>query len=230
LNEPTLLLNCRKEKNMAFTLANKRVVILADGTFPVHSEPLRHLSEAEFIVCCDGAAATLAGTGLVPGLIIGDMDSLPDDIATRFADRLVADNDPERNDLTKAVDWCWKHGATGATIIGATGKREDHTLGNISLLADYGRMLTVKMITDSAVIFPVYENCSISSFPGQRVSIFSLDPGVQVTSAGLKYPLTRLLLNSWWRATLNISTADSFSLTFTTARLIIYLGHRDLTT
>lgn len=215
---------------MEFTLADKRVVILADGTFPVHKEPLRYLREAEYIVCCDGAAGALVGAGLEPALIIGDMDSLPEDIAVRFADRLVRDDDVERNDLTKAVEWCWRHGSSSVIIVGATGKREDHTLGNISLLADYGKMLTVKMITDSAVIIPVYENCKISTFPGQRVSVFSLDSGVPVTSSGLKYPLTGLLLQSWWTATLNASTGNSFSLNFPTARLIIYLGHNDLAT
>jgi len=212
---------------MKFTLADKRVVILADGTFPVHAEPLRHLREAGYIVCCDGAAGALVGAGLEPGIIIGDMDSVAPEFAERYNDRLVRDEDVERNDLTKAVEWCWRHGAASVVIVGATGKREDHTLGNISLLADYGKMLTVKMITDTAVIFPVYETCKISSFHGQRVSVFSLDSGVPVTSTGLKYPLRGLNLSSWWTATLNVSTGESFSLNFPTARLIVYLGHND---
>ena len=41
-------------------------VILADGDFPKTAVPLEILSQAHFIVCCDGAAASLTGLGIIP--------------------------------------------------------------------------------------------------------------------------------------------------------------------
>jgi len=213
---------------MKFTLAGKKVVIVADGVFPAATEPLRILHEADYIACCDGAAAALLEYGMEPGVIIGDMDSAPEEITHRFSKRLVVDVDIEKNDLTKAVEWCWRHGAVSVNILGGTGKREDHTLGNISLLANYGKMLTVNLITDTARIFPIYKSCTIDTFPGQKVSIFSLDSNVKVSSEGLMYPLNNLTLDSWWTATLNSATGSCCTLTFQPARLIIYLGHSDL--
>lgn len=281
-------------------LSHKKVVIVADGSFPTHAAPLKSLHEADFVVCCDGAAAALTNYGIEPGVIIGDLDSLTNELAERFSDRLLPDPDQETNDLTKAVNWCAAHKATDLVILGATGKREDHTLGNISLLASYGKLispsadpslnsraaapsdnhgkpennhynsaavpaesfenpsdsgsepalnshavmpnrssenssdpsnnptqnpLTVKIITDTGTLFPVYGTCTIEAFPGQSVSIFSLDSTAEVTSSGLKYPLNKVIVSSWWIATLNIATGTSFTLTLSPAPLIIYLGH-----
>ena len=144
---------------MTRKLSDKRIVIVADGAFPQHQVPLAAVDEADFIVCCDGATASLVEYGRDPAVIIGDLDSLDATLAARYSDRLVKEADQQSNDLTKAVRWCVTRGAKAITIIGATGKREDHTLGNISLLAEYGKLVTVKMLTDTGTIFPIYEDC-----------------------------------------------------------------------
>jgi thiamine pyrophosphokinase len=104
-------------------------VIVADGTFPRHEIPLKYIKEAERIICCDGSAENLIKAGYIPDAIVGDMDSLNDSIAGRFNDRIFRDTDQETNDLTKAVSWCRERDYRDLVIIGATGKREDHTLG-----------------------------------------------------------------------------------------------------
>ena len=97
-------------------------------------------------------------------------------------------------------------------ILGATGKRDDHTVGNISLLASYAGNMNVFMVTDSGIIRPLNESGEVDSFKGQQVSIFSIDPGTEITSSGLKYKLDRMKLKSWWNGTLNESTGNKFSL------------------
>ncbi|MDM8004372.1 MAG: hypothetical protein QUS66_15985, partial [Bacteroidota bacterium] len=54
-----------------------KTVILANGTFPSHPVPLARLHETDMIICCDGAAGKLVAHGLEPGIIIGDLDSVP---------------------------------------------------------------------------------------------------------------------------------------------------------
>jgi thiamine pyrophosphokinase len=198
-------------------------VIVADGTFPQHNIPLEYLKNARRIVCCDGSAQNLILTGMQPDAIVGDLDSLNDELANRFADRIYLDESQETNDLTKAVSWCGDMGYKDIVIIGATGKREDHTLGNISLLAEYAQGMNVIMVTDTGILWPFLKSSSISSFPGQQVSVFSIDPGTEVTSTGLRYPLNRTKITNWWFATLNESLGDSFSLEFVRGRLIVYL-------
>jgi len=202
---------------------SKSTIILADGLFPVHEIPLGYLRDDHVIVCCDGSVENLIAAGFQPDAIVGDMDSISAELKIRFADRIFIDENQDTNDLTKAVEWCRRMKYYDIVILGATGKREDHTLGNISLLADYVSYMNVIMVTDTGVIRPLIKGSSIPSFPGQQVSIFSIDPETEVTSDGLKYPLNRTKIKNWWYATLNESLGDRFSIQFITGRVLIYL-------
>jgi len=198
-------------------------VIVADGNFPQHEIPLGYLKNAKRIICCDGSAEDLLNAGMHPDAIVGDMDSLNVELADRFADRLYIDENQDNNDLTKAIDWCIESGYDDLVIVGATGKREDHTIGNISLLVEYIKNVNVIMVTDTGILRPFLTSSEISSFPGQQVSIFSIDPETEVTSSGLRYPLRRTKLKNWWVATLNEALGESFSLEFKFGRVIVYL-------
>lgn len=202
-------------------------VILADGSFPVHKIPLGYLREAENIVCCDGSAADLIKAGFEPLAIVGDIDSLEEELAEKYSDRLFRDEDQETNDLTKAVKWCSANGFKDIIVTGGTGKREDHTIGNISLLADYARDVNVEMVTDTGIIFPLLKTSKVPAFPGQQVSIFSIDPETEITSSGLRYKLNGIKLRNWWRATLNEAEGNSFELKFSGGPLIVYLKFKE---
>jgi thiamine pyrophosphokinase len=203
---------------------NSYTVIVADGNFPVHERPLGYLKNAGRIICCDGGAENLIKSGYIPDAIVGDMDSLNESIAGRFQDRIFRNSNQETNDLTKSVEWCAERGFTDLVIIGATGKREDHTIGNISLLAEYIRYASVKIVTDTGILLALTKSSGISSFHGQQVSIFSIDPYTEITSEGLRYPLEGKKLTNWWVATLNEAEGESFSLKFIGGPLIIYLN------
>ncbi len=206
-------------ENMSFS----GIVIVADGSFPVHPIPLKYLSDAVTIVSCDGSAESLVQNGILPFAIVGDMDSLTDELRNRFADRIYVDEEQETNDLTKAVRWCQHYGYNDIVILGATGKREDHTIGNISLLAEYAKYVNVRMITDTGEFIPFLDSCKVNTFPGQQVSIFSIDPATEITSAGLRYPLNKKILKNWWEATLNEATGDYLTLDFKGGPVLVFL-------
>lgn len=204
-----------------------KAVILADGSFPTHEIPLGYLRDADHIICCDASAESLVMADLEPEAIVGDLDSLSPGIAERFADRLYKYSEQDTNDLTKAVRWCIDKKYEEIVILGATGKREDHTIANISLLGEYCREIKVTMVTDTGTIMPLLKSSKISCFPGQQVSIFSIDPETEIISEGLKYKLEGLKLHNWWRASLNEATGESFVLSFTGGPLIVYKNFSD---
>src|SRR5450759_4168072 len=177
--------------------------IIANGKFPDHPIPVGYLLNAKRVICCDGAADSLIDFGLEPFAIVGDCDSVNKKIAENDQDRLFRDSDPETNDLTKAVKWWSEKGYEDIVILGATGKREDHTLGNISLLVEYAGFTSVKMVTDAGIFFPILESTKIEAQKGQQVSLFSIDPETEITSSGLKYKVDNKKLTNWWTATLN---------------------------
>ena len=200
-----------------------KTVIVADGAFPTHNIPIAYLKNANRIICCDGSAEKLVKAGYVPDAIVGDMDSLSEDMAESFSDRLFTEINQDTNDLTKAVLWCNERGYTDLVIIGATGKREDHTIANISLLAEYAENNNVIIVTDTGIFTPMLESHETSSFPGQQISIFSIDNETEITSTGLRYPLVKKRLSNWWSATLNEAVGKNFTLEFSKGKVIVYL-------
>ncbi|MBO4765036.1 MAG: thiamine diphosphokinase, partial [Bacteroidales bacterium] len=103
-------------------------VILANGEFPSSERTAALLKQADRIICCDGAAERLLAAGIVPDLIVGDMDSLPLPLQERFAGIIRPDKDQETNDLTKAFKAAVDPLPEAIHLLGATGKREDHTM------------------------------------------------------------------------------------------------------
>ena len=184
-------------------------LILANGSFPKHPLLLDWLKRCDYIVCCDGAADDLLQRGIKPVAIVGDCDSLSASSRSEFAAILHPDSDQETNDLTKSVRFCLAQGRSNLTIIGATAKREDHTLGNISLLTDYMADAQIEMFTDYGVFTPISTDSSFQSFAGQQVSLFAMDAG-ELTVTNLKYPVVRKSLHSWWQGTLNESLGNEF--------------------
>ena len=198
------------------------VVVVCNGQFPTHEIPLAILRQAKTIICCDGAIQKLSAVGVKPTVIVGDFDSLPKSLMEKYSDIIFHNPDQETNDLTKSMQWAKQHGFTDVCIMGASCLREDHTLGNISLLADYEQQgFSVKMVTDSGVFTPVNHTHCFSSFKGQQVSIFSLKPDVPIRSENLKYPFNRPL-PSWWCGTLNESLGEQFTLHFDEGKVLVY--------
>lgn len=215
------------EKNHKFKRMNQLTVIIADGIFPTHHIPLEYIRNSKRIICCDGSAASLVKAGFTPDAIVGDMDSLSDNLAKMFSDRIFKDKSQDTNDLTKAVIWCKERGYNDIVIVGATGKREDHTLGNISLLLDYTDFSNVIMVTDTGTFHPLQSGSTFDSFPGQQISIFAIDPDTEITSHDLRYPLKNTRLHNWWVATLNEALGEKFSVEFAKGKIIVFLKFKD---
>lgn len=228
-------------------------VILANGTFPTHMIPERLLHTAQRIVCCDGAADKLLAQALEPTWIVGDLDSLSATTRARLSTRVVAAPDPAINDLAKAFKFCMEHQWYDLAIVGATGGREDHTLGNLAWLVDFAlavrhlqgvpppsrrctscRMppLTLasspRLFTDTGFFTPVVSSTLFSSFPGQSVSIFSFEPSLHVYAEDLKYSLEGVPFTRWWQASLNEARAASFKLTFEGGPLLVFQSYREV--
>ena len=178
------------------------VVIVANGVFPTNEIPLGILKNARHIVACDGAIKHVPQTEIV----VGDGDSVP----LTYHDRLIQIEEQEDNDLTKATRYCLSMEWHKIAYLGCTGKREDHTLGNIGLLMRYFRTMGVEgmMFTDHGFFTPVYGNHTFISKKGQQVSIFNFGCK-QLTSEGLKW--NSYAYDEWWQGTLNEALDDKFS-------------------
>lgn len=195
-------------------------VIIANGEFPTHKYPLASIENASYIICLDGSLEGTLRHNITPNRVIGDGDSISDALKEQYAHIIEIFTDQETNDLTKAVNYCVRKGLKRIKIVAATGKREDHTLGNISLLLEYMRNVEVEMITDYGTFTPISSTTEFQCEAGQQVSIFNMDKN-PVTSHNLKFPLNNLVLDNLWKGTLNESLGESFTIE-TNGRTIVY--------
>lgn len=198
-------------------------VILGNGDFPVHHIPCSILSNAKYVCCCDGAGIELIERGTIPHAIVGDGDTLPEDFRLRHADIIHIVSEQEHNDLTKAMRFCISKGFRRIAIVGCTGKREDHTLGNISLLAFHQAHYDVSniMVTDYAVVFAAEGHNTFSTFARQQVSIFNISCK-RLSSEGLRWHA--YAYDEIWQGTVNEAVGNEITLDGDGA-YIVYLTH-----
>ncbi len=194
-------------------------VVLASGEFPANEVPLAVLCSTRPLIVCDSALVPLLGYGgkhgtVVPSAIVGDGDSLAPELKDRYASIWHQFDEQEDNDLTKAVRYLLDHyrelsdaevvdeRPRTVAFLGTTGKREDHTLGNLSLMVRYFAEFGICpcFITDYGWFVPASGDNVFATFPRQLVSVFNVNCH-RLESRGLKwdtYPFTE-----FWQGTLN---------------------------
>jgi len=209
----------------------KNGVILCNGEFPKKDYPLYLLRSADVIVCCDGVlnVRRLEKLGLRPDVIVGDMDSTPKAVQEKYAGRIVHVAGQDDNDLAKAFALMRERfpEVTDIHILGAGGKNEAHTVGNLGWLMEWERRslaetglglasrgVNVEMVSDGSTAFAVSDSTELHVGCGRKLSFFATDPGLSLHSEGLQWPLDGVDLTRWWAATLNRASSDVVTLRF----------------
>ena len=199
-------------------------VILANGDFPRKGGAAwKLLAAAKRIVACDGAADVYRRRFRKwPDAIVGDLDSVSC-LSSHVScpPFLVRNADQDTNDLEKAMSYCAKRGWKSPVIVGATGKREDHTLGNVFRALDGG----CEIVTDTGRFVPVRGRAEFRVRTGAAVSVFAPDPKTRMTSRGLEWPLDNVRFRNIYCATLNRTTATHVTLT-TTKPVSVFIEER----
>ena len=209
---------------------SRTIAIICDGQFPKKEYPRYLIRTADFTICCDGAltkflrnSKSIFGEEKAPDLVIGDMDTLSEKMQHKYSNIIIKETEQEHNDQTKAVRWAINNleDIDHIYIIGATGGRIDHTIGNASLLMEYTRMfdlegkgISIEMVSDSGTAFAVNDTIDIDCGIGRSVSLFSPDNSLKIRSEGLEYPTDEVVFDNWWKATLNKASRDTVRLTF----------------
>lgn len=200
-----------------------KTVILANGGFPKKGgEPWKILESAKRVIACDGAANTYSRRFLrVPDYIVGDLDSIRSGsgkgesgmkevgippFPIPHPPSLVCVPDQSTNDLSKAIAFCRQHGWKDLVILGATGKREDHSLGNVFRAMEAG----VEVVTDYGCFIPVVGQSRTfrkKVGKGSPISVFATDKSTKMESRGLEWPLNGVRFANLYCATLNRASA-----------------------
>ena len=204
---------------------NKPFIILANGQYPSHPAALNMLHTAGTIICTDGSANKLLENGLTPNVIIGDMDSSTID-QDSFKGLYVKISDQDNTDLDKALEWCKLNSLSPLTVLGASQLREDHTIGNLILLANYSDELDINFVTDYFTITCHHGKRSFTSFKQQLVSILPVEDIQSITTEGLEFPLIDEPFPLSSRGISNRATGHQFIIT-SSGKIWVFRSHSD---
>ncbi|HNW68190.1 MAG TPA: thiamine diphosphokinase [Bacteroidales bacterium] len=197
-------------------------VIVANGEAPLHVFAVEMLKSASHIVCCDGAVRHLNKLNIQPEVIVGDGDSLSNADLSNADFRIETDKSTDYNDLTKAFHYCRNHHYHQIAVLCATGLREDHTLGNISIMMNFAAEFQIVMVTNYGIFSPIHSTTTFQSFAGQQVSIFSFCADTALTFRQLKYPVQNRCFRHLWEGTSNEALTDFFTIDFQQGNVLVY--------
>lgn len=198
-----------------------RVLILANGSEPSYSLLKIFADKCGYFIAADGGGNIAMRYGLSPDTIVGDMDSFRED--PHFEGRILHDPDQETNDLEKALKHAMTKKPQRVDVLGATGKRLDHSLKNLSVMQQFQNHFdSLAFIDDDLYSRILPRDFSMELPHGHLVSLFPLSGKVDgVVTEGLKFPLNNELLQNGLRdGTSNQATHGAIRIRHRTGTLL----------
>ena len=198
-----------------------RCIIISGGVFG----PVPEKQPGDFIIACDRGYVYCERLGLTPDLFIGDFDSYSGAVAPGVAVELLI---PEKDDTDteSAIRLAIRRGAECITLLGATGTRLDHVLGNIELLGIGLKAGIPIQICDAHNRICMIDRGMTLARKEQFGTYVSLIPYTEcvehLTLKGFKYPLTDACLRGF--CSLGVSNeivADTAEISFESGILLV---------
>jgi thiamine pyrophosphokinase len=174
---------------------SKPVLLLCNGEPPSRGLVRRLARHAALIVAADGGANVAKEYGIVPDVIVGDLDSVSRATRRHFRNSLTLYVGRQDNtDLEKALDYIAAEGRHEVVIVGATGRRIDFTLGNLSVVWNYTAFMDISFVGDGWSAMAVGKRTVVTAPKGTTVSLIPFGTCEGVSLRGLQFPLTNAIM------------------------------------
>ena len=189
----------------------KPLILVGNGAYD--TTMLARFAPMGPVVAVDGGYYGCRVAGITPDLLIGDMDSVDaeDLIDARHKTAVHPLAEQDTTDLEKAL----RHVRAPAIIgFGFLGKRFDHSLAALNVLARYTRQHRVMLVGSDDVLHVTSRPFSMQMDKGERVSIWPLGEIDFASSTGLHWPLDGLRMTPGGQVgTSNKMSADRLQIT-----------------
>jgi len=202
----------------------KRTLVICNGEPPSKKLVQQLARNSDLIVAADGGANVARTLGIRPDFIIGDLDSITPATKRFFSSStLIRVTRQDNTDLEKALDFVLKQKIKHATIIAATGKRLDHTLGNLSTIWNYTNSIAITFISDGWLAVPVGRKKKIQADIGTTVSLLPFGVCSGITLKGLHYPLNNATMNVGEVGISNVVSGSPFSVEVNKGNMLLLI-------
>ena len=174
-----------------------RAVIFANGIIKHLPEPKAIIMPDDLLIAADGGASHFKALGILPNVLIGDLDSIHSDdlneLRTAGAEIIQHPSGKDQPDLELAFELAVDRGADEILVFGALGARWDMSIANILLLTlPELSGVKLKFIEENQEITLLRggEEFTLNGKKGDTLSLTALDQEVKgITLSGLEYPL-----------------------------------------
>jgi thiamine pyrophosphokinase len=208
--------------------AGKEGLLLLGGEGPQRRHLQAFLSRAPYVIAADSGFDLALRLGLVPDLVVGDMDSvarsrrlarLPRERVRRFP------RDKDQTDAELGLRLLREMGCARVVLAGGGGGRLDHLLAILGLFE--GQAAPEAWITAREEVRRVEGELVLSGCRGLRISFFPLgERAAEMSSAGLKWPLDGLEWSRGQGGVSNLITEDRVLVRIGRGRLLMVLELR----
>lgn len=205
-----------------------KCIIVSAGDF---NEKYLKIEKEDYVIACDGGLKYIYDIGVIPDMVIGDMDSL---INKNLLDEMKEKNIPvvklpsmkDDTDTLAGLRYGLQKGYINFEIYGALGGRIDHTLANIQCLDFLKKNNANGIIKDGNKTIEMLYN-EVRIYKEKKYGILSAfafgGEAKAVTEKGLKYEVDNVTLDtSFPIGTSNEMTGREFSISVMDGKLLIY--------
>lgn len=205
-------------------------LLIANGEMndPMFFKKLLMRERYDRVVCADGGANKAFAVGIVPDIVVGDLDSIAPEVQLEYErmNVMFQTHPPAKNetDLELALRLLMEEGCKRIDLIGALGGRIDHELGNIFLLVELARKGVAGRILDEKQTLQVLLHSKhLQVEKGSLISLIPMSPQVtEITLDGLEYPLCgETLTMGFARGISNVALSNSISIAFEKGILLV---------
>ena len=170
----------------------KKCIIIANGKTP-SKNVIQFFQHKGFstIICADGGANSAKKIGITPDFIIGDLDSVDSGTLKYFNTKSTIIQIKRQNDtdVEKCLKFAIRERYDEAVLLGVTGNRLDHTIGNLGIVLKYFYKIRSHIVAEYSFLSAYNSNMSLKSIKGEIISLYAFDDKTFITSKGLKYPI-----------------------------------------
>lgn len=205
-----------------------RALIVLGGNAPENMLLISCAGYADLKIAVDKGYEAFDRAGIMPNLLVGDMDSVSSEALERAQKSTQIERLPCQKDDTDgvhAVDVAIARGAKQITILGALGGRMDHALANLMLLVRaHEKGAYAEILDEHMRIVRVDGEIEITGAKGDTFSLLPLGKAEGVVIEGCAYhPEEELSLDSGYpMGVSNVITEDEAKVTVKEGDLLLF--------
>ncbi|MBA5246311.1 thiamine diphosphokinase [Marnyiella aurantia] len=203
----------------------KQALLFINGVPP---NQLPETDGYQMVACSDGAFRYLKEKGYPLDqldFISGDFDSHNGSDEDIYSQRFIYTPDQDKTDFQKSLEILLERGIQKVDVYGGSGGEMDHFLGNLHVAYLFKSKLKITFYDEFACYFFAEEHTVLNDVKNRMVSLYPYPEAAQITTKGLKWPLSGETLNMTDRiGTRNLALEDSVVINFERGALVLFVG------